>query len=276
MEYNLVKLEELRKVVSPNDDDLMLLSNNDTGEYQSTHITIVDLLDTVNIRLNGAQRNVFATFRDTTCIDLDINEDSLRNQADANQAILDIFDTFGTHICELEARPTIILNSNQPTDDLHNGDLWVDGDDLLYYWNGTDWVPITSSGGTVTILSTPPVEPEMGDLWVDSNDFEMYVWEGDAWVHLTGNGTNETGSKVTLSALEPNAPEQSDLWVDVFDYSMYIWNGTSWEQVNKKYEKKVTHTISSSMPVDPRQGDMWTDDADYSMFTWSGYSWVQI
>ena len=274
MEYNLVKLEELRKVTSPNDDDLILLSNIDTGTYQSTHMTVNDAFNSFNIRLDGAQRNVFATFRDTTCIDLDINEDSLRNQADANQAILDIFDTFGTHICELEARPTITVNINEPTEDLHNGDLWVDSEDLLYYWNGTEWTPITSSGGTVTILDTTPLEPDPGDLWVDSKDFEMYVWEGDAWVHLTGNGTTETGSNITLSALEPNAPNQSDLWVDVFDYSMYVWNGTSWEQVNKKYEKK--DTFSSALPTDPQEGDFWIDQSDYSMFIWNGYSWVQV
>ena len=276
MEYNLVKLEELRRVTTPKDDDLMLLSNSDTGDLQSTHITISDLLDTVNIRLNGSQRNSFRTFKDTSCIDLDINADSLRSQKDANQAILDIFDTFGTHICELEERPTILPSPTPPTDNLHLGDLWVDGDDLLYYWNGTDWVPITASGGTVTILDTPPADPEMADLWVDSNDFELYVWEGDAWVHLTGSGTTEEGTKVTLSAIEPTNPEEEDLWVDAFDYTMYIWNGTSWEQVNKKYENKVTHTISGTLPNDPQKGDFWTNDSDYSMFTWSGYSWVQV
>ena len=103
MEYNLVKLENLARVVTPEDNDLLLLSTEDGGTYQSKHLKVFDAFNSINIRLNTSQRNAFAAFRDTSCIDLEITAEDLQTQADANQAILDIFDVFGAHICELEA-----------------------------------------------------------------------------------------------------------------------------------------------------------------------------
>ena len=151
MEYNLVKLEELRKVTSANDDDLILLSNNDTGVYQSTHMTVDDAFNSINIRLSGAVRQSFTNLRDTSCIDLNIDESTLKNQADANQAILDIFNTFGTHICELESavtEPFVIIDSSEPdTTDLEDGWLWADSSGYtsydLYVLDSGNWVPVS-------------------------------------------------------------------------------------------------------------------------------------
>jgi len=102
MEYNLVKLEELERVSLPVDEDLLLLSTGFSGVYQSKHLRVVDAFNSINIRLNDAQRQSFASFRDTTCIDLELTEADLKTQADANKAILDIFNVFGAHICNLE------------------------------------------------------------------------------------------------------------------------------------------------------------------------------
>ena len=159
MEYNLVKLEELRKVTSANDDDLILLSNNVTDGYQSTHMTVVDAFNSINIRLDGAARQSFTNLRDTSCIDLNIDESTLKTQADANQAILDIFNTFGTHICELESavtEPFVIIDSSEPdTTDLEDGWLWADSSGYtsydLYVLDNGNWVPVSVNGEDVEV-----------------------------------------------------------------------------------------------------------------------------
>ena len=162
MEYNLVKLEELRRVTpTAGDDDLILLSNLTNGAYVSTHMTVLDAFSTPNIRLDigggddgGGFLAGIRKLRDTSCIDLIIDEDSLRTQKDANQAILDIFNTFGSHICELEdavTEPFVIIDPNAPdTTDLEDGWMWADsssgysGYDLYVLDNGV-WVPVSSA-----------------------------------------------------------------------------------------------------------------------------------
>ena len=82
---------------------------------------------------------------------------SLRTQKDANQAILDIFNTFGSHICELEdavTEPFVIIDPNAPdTTDLEDGWMWADsssgysGYDLYVLDNGV-WVPVSSASET--------------------------------------------------------------------------------------------------------------------------------
>ena len=159
MEYNLVKLEELRRVTSTNDDDLILLSNIDTGDYQSTHMTVADAFSSENLRLTDAVRQSFTNLRDTSCIDLNIDESSLKTQKDANQAILDIFNTFGTHICELESavtEPFVIIDSSEPdTADLEDGWLWADSSGYtsydLYVLDNGNWVPVSVNGEDVEV-----------------------------------------------------------------------------------------------------------------------------
>ena len=154
MEYNLVKLEELNRLTPKAEDgDLILVSSLATGTYQSTHMTVKDAFGTLNIRLDGATRSSFRNLRDTSCIDLDIDESTLQTQKDANQAILDIFNTFGSEICELQdaiSDPFVIIQPDEPdTTDLSDGWLWADssgytGYDLYVLDNGT-WVPVSSA-----------------------------------------------------------------------------------------------------------------------------------
>ena len=154
MEYNLVKLEELNRLTPKAEDgDLILVSSLATGNYQSTHMTVKDAFGTLNIRLDGATRSSFRNLRDTSCIDLDIDESTLQTQKDANQAILDIFNTFGSEICELQnaiTDPFVIIQPNEPdSTDLNDGWLWADSSGYtgydLYVLDGGIWVPVSSA-----------------------------------------------------------------------------------------------------------------------------------
>ena len=202
MEYNLVKLEELRKVTSPNDDDLILLSNIDTGVYTSTHMTVADAFNSINIRLSGAQQKPFADLRDTSCIDLDIDESSLQTQADANQAILDIFNTFGSHICELEdavAEPFVIIEPSAPdATDLEDGWMWADSSGYtgydLYVLDGGNWVPVSSAS-----------EGEKGEQGEDGKSaYEIWLEQGNTGTEqeFLDSLKGEDGDAATIVVLD--------------------------------------------------------------------------
>ena len=58
---------------------------------------------------------------------------------------------------------------------------------LLYYANAAVWNPVGTGGGaSVDVSTTPPVSPESGNIWFNSNSGRMYVYidDGDTsqWV----------------------------------------------------------------------------------------------
>ena len=144
--------------------------------------------------------------RDTSCIDLIINEDSLRTQKDANQAILDIFNTFGSHICELEdavTEPFVIIDPNAPdTTDLEDGWMWADsstgysGYDLYVLDNGV-WVPVSSAS-----------EGEKGDD--GKSAYEIWLEQGNTGTEQdfldSLRGEAATVDVGTTTTVEPDQP----------------------------------------------------------------------
>jgi hypothetical protein len=95
---------------------------------------------------------------------------------------------------------------------------------------------LKSDGANVIINDSPPgfdpYDPyggyddlQTGDLWVDSTNFDLYVWEGDAWVELgnSGNVANVIMSDTPL----PN-PEEGFLWFDTTNANLYVYTGTEW------------------------------------------------
>ena len=261
MEYNLVKLEELRKVTSPNDDDLILLSNLDTGVYTSTHMTVADAFNSINIRLSGAQQKPFADLRDTSCIDLHIDESSLQTQADANQAILDIFNTFGSHICELEdavTEPFVIINPSEPdSTDLEDGWMWADssgytGYDLYVLDNG-NWIPVSSAS-----------EGAQGDKGDDGKSaYEIWLEQGnvgteqdflDSLKGVDGDpgeaATVDVGTTTTTApGTDAEVTNSGDTTNAIFDFKIPAGeDGVS-----------PTVTVGSTITVDPDQDAKVTD-----------------
>lgn len=59
-------------------------------------------------------------------------------------------------------------------------------DRIARMWNGTIWEPITSTAAAPTAVanyqSNAPSSPVTGQVWVDSDDRILYVWNGSSWV----------------------------------------------------------------------------------------------
>lgn len=96
------------------------------------------------------------------------------------------------------------------------------GSDKIYIRSSTANVSFSlnalyESNGTsnITAQSTAPASPQIGDVWVDTDDNKVYFWSGTAWVdavtelpsqsgnngkYLTTNGTSVSWGTIDLSA----------------------------------------------------------------------------
>ena len=88
-----------------------------------------------------------------------------------------------------------------------------------YYYDETkkSWIfsPEQASGGRITISDTPPSQRESmaTDMWIDSNDYSLYVYDGDAmnWVGLTNFGIT---ASVYVGTEPPLYSQAGALWFD--------------------------------------------------------------
>ena len=86
--------------------------------------------------------------------------------------------------------------SNTPPDNPVEGQLWYDNtltEEKLMVYNDTNWVP---ASGITKSINTPPIA-QLGDLWVDTDNQQLYLFTGGGWV-LVGPSFSEglaTGAK---------------------------------------------------------------------------------
>lgn len=226
------------------------------------------------------------------------------------------------------------------------GDLWIDTDDNnhVYRWSGTAWesardgeiaVALQQAADGITAAAaaqskadsaynladskveifyqtTPPASPDVGDLWVDTDDAnKLRRWTGSAWDSVSNddavqalaaaNNAQATadGKVVTFfQAGAPTAEGVGDLWFDTDDSNKpYRWNGSSWglvrdagvdqaladavsamNQANSAYnlaDSKIETWYQASAPTGADTGDLWFDTDDGNkLYRWDGGSWV--
>ena len=88
-----------------------------------------------------------------------------------------------------------------------------------YYWDETKqtWIfsPEQANGGRITIAPKPPSQRESinTDLWIDSRDYSLYVYDGDAmnWIGLTNFGLT---ASVYVGDTPPLYQQPGALWYD--------------------------------------------------------------
>jgi microcystin-dependent protein len=86
--------------------------------------------------------------------------------------------------------------SNTPPENPVEGQLWYDNtltEEKLMVYNDTNWVP---ASGITKSINTPPIA-QLGDLWVDTDNQQLYLFTGGGWV-LVGPSFSDglaTGAK---------------------------------------------------------------------------------
>jgi hypothetical protein len=66
---------------------------------------------------------------------------------------------------------------------------------------------------------TPPGRPSIGQLWYNSTDDRINVWDGGSW-NIVGN--------TTVSNDDPPTPAEGDHWLDSTDNKFFVYDGTDW------------------------------------------------
>ena len=151
----------------------------------------------------------------------DINRRPLPNELEEGQVALNFnndspgmfFKTSSGLL--VKAGPATISDTEPVASDLVNyqtfavGELWIDSTNgVVSYWDGTEWVQ--TGAARVPTPSTPPADPEAGDLWYNSDSGvgggRLYVWYVDGntaqWVDasptiIDGDYLKETGGTMT-------------------------------------------------------------------------------
>jgi hypothetical protein len=92
---------------------------------------------------------------------------------------------------------------------------------------------LTSTGGTsADISSTAPVDPNVGDLWLDADTAILYIYDGAFWVEISGSGggggSSGTGGGFTASATAPTSPVEGSAWFDTVNAKLYVYYDSYW------------------------------------------------
>jgi hypothetical protein len=85
------------------------------------------------------------------------------------------------------------------------------------YWNGTIWVDL----GNVVYQSIAPSSPTTGSMWVDSDNYLIYIYNGSAWVQIGGPAYQSTA---------PTGAVSGNIWINSVTKDMYVYDGSAWKQ----------------------------------------------
>jgi hypothetical protein len=60
----------------------------------------------------------------------------------------------------------------------------------LKYYDGSQWSVIGSGegGANVTVSENPPANPQLGDLWYESDTAKIFIYYDNAWIEIGGGG----------------------------------------------------------------------------------------
>ena len=79
--------------------------------------------------------------------------------------------------------------------------------------------------GGLTIDSIAP-EANEGEMWLDTQDDQVYIWDGDAWFEFPG--TADQYASVAIANDAPLYPISGTLWLDKDDDIVKIYDGSVW------------------------------------------------
>ena len=65
----------------------------------------------------------------------------------------------------------------------------------------------------------PPSRPISGQLWYDTTDSVLKVYNGESWVN--------TGSAISADT-SPTSPGLGSFWLDTTNNTIKVWTGSSW------------------------------------------------
>ncbi|HEX8828857.1 MAG TPA: hypothetical protein VF778_12160, partial [Xanthobacteraceae bacterium] len=95
-------------------------------------------------------------------------------------------------------------------------------------WNGERWVCLGggggggggAGGGGVYVSPEPPAGPQAGQLWLNTTDGQLYVYNGSTWLIATGAEAGGGGG-VQVGPVAPDNPQPGDFWFNTGNDLLY-------------------------------------------------------
>ena len=141
-------------------------------------------------------------------------------------------------------------------------------DGKLYARSNSDWVEIpkgTEAG------PGEPADPVTGQLWYDTANNILMVYNGTDWVPVDTNAT--IPPPVVVGDTEPDPKEEGDLWYETDTDLLKVYVDGDWVDINDT----SGHIESGPTPPQgPGVGDLWYDTGTDQLYVWNGVSWDEI
>lgn len=168
---------------------------------------------------------------------------------------------------------------------------------ISFYLNGI----YESTGNTfITVKTTAPSSPTIGDVWVNNDNDSVYFWDGTIWVNVqsqaqsyvqdepptqpeegsiwldsnsTANAVDADYPTIIYSATEPTGLDITDtgtLWIDNATNEFYVWDGSTFILTTAP-----ASSYQSTAPSSPSTGQIWVDSDTNFIYVWSGSAWIQ-
>jgi hypothetical protein len=179
---------------------------------------------------------------------------------------------------ETPGGPVLPDTGNKPGDVFFNTT-----NNSLYYWNGSEWVPIASQENAADIYVGTFAEVDAaiavddranGLLLWETTEGQLYIWYIDAdtkqWVQtVPASGSGGGGSSVSVLPTAPTVAEQGDLWYCTSDGRLYVYyddNATSqWVDASPDDVAPVVHS-GEIWPSNATENDLFFNTTDGRLY----------
>ena len=108
---------------------------------------------------------------------------------------------------------------------LHGAMVYNTDTQCIYMYNGNQWRNLCNQGISVTTSPIMPTGNQEGDIWIDSTQNAMHIWDGTNFVLIHRNPQSGIGIPTNLTT---NSPVAGDIYVDTTSGDLYTYDGINW------------------------------------------------
>lgn len=95
----------------------------------------------------------------------------------------------------------------------------------IFVFEGAIWKSLCNSEINVSTSATAPINNQVGDVWINTTDNQVGIWNGIDWVIINTNP--KSGDGVPSPSTVDN-PLAGDIYVNRLNGNIYTYTGTNW------------------------------------------------
>jgi len=171
------------------------------------------------------------------------------------------YEDLGIYPITREQMPIVMLSGTSFPSNPRVGDLFYHtGEDRVYRFDGSSWIPIVSTTGEGTSF---PSNPKVGDLFYRTDENALYRFDGENWKAV--HALSQHGDTL------PSTGRVGDFFYNTSNQTLYRYDGSQWIEV-----LRITQ-FGSSLPASGRfVGDLYYSTDYEQTFYWNGSQWIPL